>query len=157
MGETPISSSAVRRRARRRQPSCERRGPPASPAGRARLDMAADSTSAPPPRDRVEPPGGSAANPKRTPPHACGGVHLRVAARADAAARGSCCCSSCCCSSCFCSGCCCSRPTTKNGSSHAATCVWELAPHSHQLTWRILLRIRPYFQKRSLRTVFYVF
>ena len=38
MGGTPISSSAVRRRARRRQPSCELRGPPASPPGRARLD-----------------------------------------------------------------------------------------------------------------------
>ena len=31
MGGTPISSSAVRRRARRRQPSFELRGPPASP------------------------------------------------------------------------------------------------------------------------------
>ena len=146
MGGTPISSSAVRRRARRRQPSCERRGPPASPPGRARLDMAADSTSAPPPRDRVEPPGGSAANPKRTPPHACDGVHLRAAARADAAARAAA-----------------ARAAAARAAAARAAAARDRprrtgAPtpqrasgSSHRtainFTWRILFRIRPYFQK----------
>ena len=146
MGGTPISSNAVRRRARRRQPSFERRGPPASAPGRARLDMAADSTSAPPPRDRVEPPGGSAANPKKTPPHACGGVHLRVAARADAAARAAA-----------------ARAASARAAAARAAAARDRprrtgAPtpqrasgSSHRtainFTWRILFRIRPYFQK----------
>ena len=70
------------------------------------------------------------------------GAAARLRRRAPPSCCSSCCCSSWCCSSWCCSswccsGCCCSRPTTKNGSSHATACVWELAPHSHQPTWRI--------------------